>query len=63
MSPLASKFGQTQLCVFHGTVHIFDPAFVMDCQLFTGVNFILRIGNHLRPDFRGSLMLAAALGH
>jgi hypothetical protein len=60
---LPPELAERQLREFRGTANVFSVPFVVDGQLFAGVNAIPGIRNHLLPDFRGTLIFAAALGH
>jgi len=62
-SALAPESGKSQSCVFQSALGIFGPAFVIDSQLFAGVNFIPGVSNHFFPDSGGALVFAAPLGH
>jgi hypothetical protein len=48
---------------FRRAAKVFGVALVMDGQLFARVYAVLRIANDFLPDFRGTGVFAAALGH
>ena len=60
---LAPEFCQRQLRKFRRAKKVFLVALVMDGQLFAGVHAILWIAHDFLPDFRGTRLFAAALGH
>jgi len=60
---LAIEYCEAQFRVFYGAAHIFDAAFVVDCQLLAGMHFILRICHHFLPNLRGAFILAAPFSH
>jgi len=42
---------------------VFGVTFVVNGQLFAGMNAVVQIGNHFQPDLGGARVFAAALGH
>jgi len=47
----------------NGFREIFGMTFIVNRQLFAGVNAVVRIGGDFQPDFRRASMITAALGH
>jgi len=60
---LAPESRQRQLREFRRAGKVFGVSLVMDGQLFAGVHAILLIAHDFLPDFRGTRLFAAALGH
>jgi len=60
---LRPEFRKGELGEFSRAAQVFGVMFVVNGQLFAGMNAVARIGGDFQPDLGGARMFAAALGH
>ncbi len=60
---LRPEFRKGELGEFSRAAQVFGVMFVVNGQLFAGMNAVARIGGDFQPDLGGARVFAAALGH